>query len=467
MLGTVGEMKRGRLVIPVIALLVVAVLIVSGLSYLDLSNKDAERGGRKVDWTFGVRDPTGYQAYFILDSLGPDGMLYGTVSSASDIFTKGGYLYDRYIIAIDPDGTLNWSAGTNAGAVPTMAQDGNFYYIDWPFKPWNSSSDYLAGWYNLTSIDHSGHFRWDYLMNGTMDIWGIFPDGLVVLHHYNNEFNYTLNRWVTLVDEVVGIANGSLMWRFSNPLPDYSFTGPQVNANGTFTVRLYTNDTFAFTIAENGSQSHLEKVQYYVGPRFPKSSTVGSVQYEIRKVAVNNQTMVTSVYAINLTDGTQVWRTILGYSDNPSHQDYGGGWEGGQTFVDASGTIFCSNLDGNRSYALDLKGNILWKGPNLGGSFALYPGGGVLTVDSSSIRKINADGSTAWRYEATSVGTLLVSENGTIYYTSDPGVNALVFSNDNSGFLTSVAILVIIDAVVVSALLLFARRLTRTKQSRP
>jgi hypothetical protein len=448
-------MKRGRLFISFIALSIVAVLIISGLYYLDLSNRDAEKGGRKVAWTFGARDSGGNQAYFALDSIRPDGMIYGTAQTDSETINKGNYLYMRYFIALNPDGTLNWTSGTNAGAVPTMGPDGNFYYVDWPFKPWNSSSDYQGGWYNLTSIDHTGHFRWDYLMNGTMDFWGVFPDGLVVVHHYGYQYDYNLNRSVALVDEVVGIANGSLVWRLDRPLPEFSYTDPEVNSNGTFTIKLSNGTTtYAFTINEIGSQTSLEKIQYYYGYRYPKSSTHGTIQYEVRKEVVDNDTMVTSVYAINLTNGDQVWRTILDYSGNPQHQPYFG-WEGGLALVDANGTIYCNNLEGNYSYALDLNGNILWKKPYLGILTALDPVGGVLVVDSSSIRRIDRDGSTAWRYESESVSpNVLVSQNDTIYFISDSGVNSLIFSTDHSGYQFSVLVLGMVDAAVIIVLLL-------------
>jgi hypothetical protein len=103
---------------------------------------------------------------------------------------------------------------------------------------------------------------------------------------------------------------------------------------------------------------------------------------------------------------------------------------------------------------LDANGTVIWKKPDLGILIDVFPSGGLLAWDESSIKRINVDGSVEWRHFAKHDGysNILLASDETIYYNQGTEVHALVPS---TGLSPNVAYLGIIAATDVVAILAY------------
>lgn len=343
--------------------------------------------------------------------------------------------------AIGPDGTLLWRSVTNACPSITEGADGRYYYVDW-----NTSDPHSASWSNITSLDTDGGFRWDYVApSGTLALWAVYPDGQVIAHNYD---------WQDmLVDRIIAISDdGSELWSFDSPYEDASFRNPRVCGNGTFAVTVLEADgTHVLGITKDGNQAFIEEGDYFedfMGPSWGMNETTA---YRVRKEFIDNETSVISVYALSLQNGSVEWRTILHYSDNPDHTPPGIYHLAG-TLVDAEGRIFCGDIDGKYSYSLDPRGTILWERPYLGVMVDVFPTGGLLVWDDSSIKRVNPDGSLASRHTVDRDGYsfVVLGSDETIYCSTGAEVHAVVESSGLSDGAVILLTLVALDVVAVA-----------------
>jgi hypothetical protein len=426
------------------------VLLTSILAGAYLLWKDSQRGGMLVNWSYSGQDGTYGQSRFALGFIGPDGTIYGTETPGP---IDSNALYMSSFIAIDPNGTLKWKIGTNAFPGLTVGANGGYYYVDWPERSVWDNNQSLAGWYNLTALDSSGRYKWSVLMNGTLDIWATYPDGTVILHHFENEFNSSGQGWVTLVDEILAVAdNGTVRWRMDHPSPSYSFTDPRVSANGTLLVTVYNEtDEYRMGIREDGSQAFTDRNKEYIAGIPSPYSTNGTTLYSAETCFIDNQTSETRAYAVNMSSGEQLWSTVLSRSDNPDHIPPGV-CRGGYAVVDGKGIVYCNDFDGS-SFALSSNGTILWQRPSLGLIWATYPDGGLLVSDGSIVKKINMEGSTAWRYDVGQLGegSVILTDNGTILYSSGTTIYALALSDSLSSDQWLIVMMVMVDGLLVIA----------------
>jgi hypothetical protein len=81
-----------------------------------------------------------------------------------------------------------------------------------------------------------------------------------------------------------------------------------------------------------------------------------------------------------------------------------------------------------------------------------FPSGGLLAWDDSSIKRINSDGSVAWRHYAELDGYsfFLLGSDETVYYSYGAEVHALVPSSGLSEGAVFLVILVVVDVVAVT-----------------
>ncbi len=342
-----------------------------------------------------------------------------------------------YFIAIDMNGTVKWRAGVNARPYPVLGADDGFYYVDWPDVSIWSEDVSKTGWHNLTALDGNGNFVWDYIVQeGMLYLWGTFPDGTVIAHHNPSYYNQTRGTWVYGTESVIAISdNGDEKW--SRPLPPEgygNYLSPRIDVNGTFLVNSYeANASYEIGFNKSNGQMYVRSVEVFTGYVGPPRSRNGTICYDVRKEPIDMNRTVISVYATNITDGSQVWRTILHYSDNPYHYPPGSGWDSLDTIVDANGTIYCRDIEDRYVYGLNPDGTIRWNKTNPWLFQVAVPGGGVLVIDGAYLEKVDEDGMVVWKYDTGSTGSavfgnVVVSPNGTVFFSKGGAVVALSVS---------------------------------------
>lgn len=435
-------MRVGLLSIGIASVALTALLVVSAAVAAVLIASEIRAGGMKDKWVMHDVDSYGNEERISI--------LY--VNHEGDIIGEEGWNNPPCIVAISPEGKVLWRSPINAGPTPTQGPDDRYYYVDW-------ATPDSGAWSNLTSLSLSGVFRWSYLVqNGTIDLWAIYADGIVIAHHFYYGLNATTQQWETITDRIFAISrDGTELWSMDMPFDDASWNNPGIRNDGTFVVHTNQSDgNYEFGIGKYGSPTYLQKGQYMTGYMDVSRSTYGGLYFELRKEGIDSQTTVISVYAFDMSSGTTIWRTILGYSDNPSNLTPGGGWQQAFPLSDGHGSIFCSDLDTGHTYCLDANGTIVWKKPDLGILVDVFPSGGLLAWDDSSIKRINSDGSVEWRHFAKHDGysNILLASDETIYYNYGMDVHALVPSSGIGPTAMYLVIIAVIDVTAISGYVL-------------
>jgi hypothetical protein len=134
------------------------------------------------------------------------------------------------------------------------------------------------------------------------------------------------------------------------------------------------------------------------------------------------------------------------------------------TLVDDEGRIYCDDIEDKYTYSLNSTGAILWQKHFLGYLVDVFPSGGLLAVDDSSIMRIDSDGSIAWRhYTAHGGSQILMASDETLYYSDGASVYALVPSSGLSEYVVLLLILVAVD--VIAAVLYGLSRWMRKQEA--
>jgi hypothetical protein len=434
------------MLVPVAAIALMLVLVCSSMVGALILGNETRAGGMENKWV--ISEGAGYMG---LDFVAKDGSIIARESQpGSDL------------IAVKPDGTIEWRFETNAVPWATQGPNGDFYLIDWNTRP--VYNDYSRiGLRNLTVLDPAGHFRWSYVVpNGTLDIWGIYPDGGVITHYHADEYNSTLGRTITTVDRIVAISDsGSELWSWDWPLNDTSPNYPRFADNGTFLVNAYTHTLplqyYEIGVSKDGSHLFIEGgIDYYYDFYEPDSSRNGSVGYYVRQSFIDNDTSIIGVYAVSLPNCSQLWNTTLHLSDNP------GQFQPGVAGIDSvvvgeNGVIYSGDIVGKYSYALSPDGEILWQRPYLGDFVTAYPSGDVLAMGNDWISRINSNGSVVWKHYAHLDGNsyTLIGKDDTVYYSTKSSIVALVPASGLSPNVLGLLAIVAVDLASVTAFVLF------------
>jgi hypothetical protein len=441
-----NKLKGNQRAISGLTVLVVLLLVSTGAIAAFLTYSDAKKGGMREAWRFTENDLANTPTNISLMYQGSDGTIYA--------FETQSY-YPNYFMAFDPNGNLKWRAGVNAQPYPVQGPDGGFYYVDWPYITLWMDDTSKGGWYNLTALDSNGNLRWNYLVdNGTLSILAIYDDGTVVAHHYNSEYDDTNGTYVTLIDTIIEISNnGTELWEIDRPLPELAIQEPRIGSNGTFLMNAYdSGGTYEIGIFKNGTSGFIQKADFVPGSTPGPSSVKNGIQYEVRRVFTDNETSIISLYANNISDGGQVWKTVLEYSDNPNNFT-AGYWVGQDTFVDSDATIYCGDIVGNHTYAINPDGSIKWQVPYLGVIWGTYNDGGILVSDSTSIKRIQSDGSTGWTYDVGKFGSdysrVILSPDQIVYYSLGTTIVALAHPDNIGGNGVIIVILVVFDLIIL------------------
>jgi hypothetical protein len=430
----VGDVRIGPWTVGIAAAALMFLLVASAIIGAFLVRDEIRTGGMEDKWVFLNHDSFGNEQMVDLGAYIDSG---GTL-----IISDWPHGLERGFTAIDPNGTLLWRAITNACPSITEGPDGGYYYVDW-----NTSNAFSASWSNITALDSNGDFRWNYIAPiGTLALWAIYPDGQVIAYNYDWQED--------LVERITAISNDGLeLWSMDVPFDDPSLASPRVSENGSFEVIAVTgDDTYLVGISKDGSHAYVEKgdyPSYYLESSWGKN---GTTVYEVKKEYIDNETSVISVYAFSLLDGSVEWKTLLHYSDNPDHLGPGVSQISG-TLVDAQGRIFCADLENKYSYSLSPGGVILWEKPDMGYMVDIFPSGGVLAWDDSSVKRVNPDGSVVWRHYAEFDGYSFVILGGdeTVYYSYGAEVHALIETTELSRNAIILVVLVTVDVITIAS----------------
>lgn len=434
-------MRVGRWSVGVASAALVSLLVASAGAAIILVRSEIRAGGMEDKWVIHDVDSYGNAEMITL--------LY--VDSKGDIIGQEGWNNPPCIVSISPEGAVQWRSPINALPYPVEGLDGRFYYVDWP-----DPDPHTGGWTNLTSLSAGGTFRWSYVVpNGTLDLWAVYDDGIVIAHHYYYGLNESSQDWEILADRILAISrDGNELWSMNMPIANTSWSNPEISYNGTFVVHTQQSDgAYEFGVGKYGSPTYVQKGNYFVGYLNRERSSYGDVYCVIRLEGVDPQTSVTSMYGFSISSGTQLWRTILGYSDNPDNLTPGGGWQEWLPLADSHGNFFWSDDVSEKTYCMDANGTLVWERPSVGMLIDEFPSGGFLAWDDSSISRINADGSIEWRHYAKLDGysAPMLGTDETVYYNYGADVHALVPAHGLSANMTFLGIVAVIDVASVIA----------------
>ncbi len=368
---------------------------------------------------------------------------------------------DGHLLSFSPSGELEWKSTMNGWALPEQGPDGKFYYVNYPDRSLWLFNSSLAWPRNLTCLDADGSLSWDYVAdNGTLEIWGIYPDGEVILY-------LSYDPYGTPLDRIIGVRGGTELWSMYMPVANCTWHNPRVGVNATFTVNAYdkANHTgYEVGVSSEGRVVYVEKDVYFRTFYVSPNGRNETVEFEECMEFIDNETSIVYIQATSLINGTTLWKTELFQSDNPDHVLPGVSSVRG-TFLDSTGTIYCDGF-GEHSYALDLEGRILWEKPFYGWMFDVFPSGGILAWDDVSLKRIGQDGAQVWRHYFSIDGysAAIVGSDETVYI---GGMNSITALAHTAGLTLNMELLIVVAAVDVAVVLIFMLARRRGRKAIP
>ncbi len=425
-----GDSPRKVISRPVATL--VALLVASGAFAGWLGYMEVRSGGVASEW----HHEADSGAYWILPRfIDTDGSVVAEESGNPN----------SYVLSFSPAGKLEWRFSEHGVGYPEQGPDGRIYLVNQALM----SNGSTGGQRNLTSLDNAGNFKWDYIAeNGTLEIWGIYSDGEVIVHDYMHDLRYPYNETLSRIAAVKG---GAQLWSMSMPLLNSSWSDARIAENGTFVVNAYDNVKhvrYEVGISKDGSLVYAKPGVTYLIP-LPSEGHNETLLFEERRYYLNNDTSEVGAYGIRLSDRGIAWKTELFQSDNPSHI-LAGVYESKISIMDSSGDRVYFGLIGGRSYALTTDGQILWERPDFGWMVAAYPSGGVLAWDNVSLKLIGPDGDQIWRHYTSDIGSFVIlGSDKSIYYSHEDSLIALKHTTGPSLYDGLIIAVIAADAAVV------------------
>ncbi|UCH89619.1 MAG: PQQ-binding-like beta-propeller repeat protein [Thermoplasmata archaeon] len=316
------------------------------------SKYDTSKNGGKLIWKFETGGKVKSSPI-----IGPDGTIY--VGSE-----------DRYLYAINPDGSTKWKYKTwlNIESTPAISSDGTIYIF---------SKDG-----SLYAIDSNGKVKWDFGGTGdgsTSPVIG--PDG-TIYHNMDRGF-YALN------------PNGTLKWKFDI---GYLYrSSPVISTDGS--IYFGTNDYF-YCLSANGA------LKWKFNQGNSEIITSPSIGFD-GTIYIN---MAGHLYALN-PDGTEKWKSNYGGgSSSPAVGKDG-------TIYLAIGRVIAINPNGTTKWVFDPEFDV-GKGssPAIGSDGTIFVGS-----DDNYLCAINSDGTLKWKYKTgkSIESSPAIGANGTIYVGSN------------------------------------------------
>jgi outer membrane protein assembly factor BamB len=364
-------------------------------------------------------------------------------------------------VAIDPDGSLRWRSHTNAMPGLTQGANGDYYLVDWQELA-NRSDTSGARWCNLTAIDRDSGYKWSYLVdNGSLGILTTDLQGTVFVQHF--QFHAAMGT----SDEIMSVSSdGQLLWRMAHPCPNMTCSFPVVEEDGSLRAVLQNQtSSYDLIIDKDGQSYRLEERERIYKHRWMSGSEWDGKWFEVREEPIDYDVCEVSVYAFDIDTGEMVWKTLLRETVNDEHNQPNSGYMISSTYVDGSGTIYCGDMVGERYYALDADGDVLWSREGSVSILADYRGG-LLVVQDNRLMKWDSNGNAVWSKEIGDsvdlfVSRVVVLEDGTIYLSTYDGIVAYQPRYDGQSYTSVLQWVIALDVVFLTGVAAMGWRTVR------
>lgn len=361
-------------------------------------------------------------------------------------------------VAIDPSGSVKWRSHTNAKPGLTLGANGDYYLVDWQELADRTDTS-GARWCNLTAIDGDSGYKWSYLVdNGSLEILTTDRQGTVYLQHYQYYVAMGPSNEIMAVS-----SDGQLLWRMAYPCPNMTCSSPLIEEDGSLRM-IIQNSTLSYDliIDKDGLDYRLEERERIYKYHWMKGSEWDGKWFEVREEPVTYDVCEVSVYAFDIDTGEMVWKTLLRETVNDEHNQPNGGYMISPTYVDRSGTIYCGDMLGERYYALDADGNVLWSRSGSVLILADYRGG-LLVMEDHRLMKWDSNGNTVWSEDIGDavdpyISRAIVLEDDTIYLSTYDGLVAIQPRYDGQSYTSALYWVIAADIVFLTAIVAMAWR---------
>jgi outer membrane protein assembly factor BamB len=305
------------------------------------------------------------------------------IDNEGTIYCKGAYEYlDRYLYAINPDGTEKWkykTGGLILGSSPAIAEDGTIYFGSWD--------------HYLYAINNDGTLKWNFLAHSIIySSPTIAEDGTI----YFGTMGPNDKGRVYAVNP-----NGNKKWHYET---DSLITSDPVIGEDS-TIYIGSQDSYLYALYSNGTLRWRFKTgKEIMGP--PSIADDGIVYIG---------SWDDYLYALYPNNGTMKWRCSVGYgtATNPSIASDG-------TIYCGSDNLFAINPDGTHKWIFYLgsQENIEGSSPTVSADGTIYIGTEISDFVGGRIIAVNPDGTEKWhKWIAKKAvdSTPSIGEDGTVY----------------------------------------------------
>ena len=296
--------------------------------------------------------------------------------------------FDRYLYAINPDGSLKWKYKTNGGiwSTPAIAEDGTIYI--------GTFGDYLY------AINPDGALKWNFWAGSQASITSspaIAPDGTIYFGAMGPNLEQELGRIYAIKPD------GSEKWHYDT---DYWIVSdPAIGDDGTIYVG--SGDAYLYALRPDGTLRWRFKTGDWVKahPSIADDGTIFISSFD------------GYLYALN-PNGTLKWK-------------YAGGGDEASASIGSDGTIYVGNT---YLHAIYPNGTLKWKidvGPNIDhASPAIGADGTIYVAGDAYVIAINPDGTEKWSKKIASriESSPCIGKDGIVYVGSSYGDYGYLFA---------------------------------------
>ena len=291
--------------------------------------------------------------------------------------------FDRYIYALNSNGTERWRYGKTGGwisSAPALAEDGTLYVGSWDCKLYAFNPDGTLKW----NVGASG---------GSIDSSpAIADDGTIY---------FGTMRGFDKGDIIAVNPNGTVKWVY--PTGYYITSDPAIGGDGT--IYIGSGDTYFYAMNPNGTLKWRFKT--------------GDVIKGPASIAEDGTVYIGSfddyLYALYPNNGTMKWKCKVGYGTetNPSIASDGTIYIGGQK-------LYAIYPDGTMRWSFDLGPEcyITQSSPAISADGTIYVGTNIGETSGGNIIAVNPDGTERWRKliaDEWVESSPCIGEDGTLY----------------------------------------------------
>ncbi len=371
---------------------------------LTVYEPEPERG----DWWMFGREPThnrrspyvGTQTASLKWRYQTEGIVISSPAIAADGTIYAGSC-DKYLYAVNPDGTPKWryETGGPVFSSPAIGRDGTIYV--------GTMDNYL---YAITDSETEGTLKWRYPTGDCVPSSpAIAANGTIYVGSEDN-YLYAIK------------PDGTLKWRYETGWKTQS--SPAIGADGT--VYLGSEDGYLHAINSDG----MFKWKYQTGDMVDCSPAIGADG----TIYVGSHDCYLYAIIDNETEGTKKWEYMTEQGGSPPTEVILS-----SPAIGADGTIYVGSHDGYL-YAIDPDGTLKWKyvtggyvesSPAIGADGTVYVGSEDFYL--YAITDSETEGTLKWRYQTGGYidSSPAISADGTVYVGSHDGY---LYAFNDSGY---------------------------------